>query len=167
MENKTVYEPGKFTFKMFEDLVNSLQKQKESRNVIRYVGRSQLEIEKLIGDEEPKSKKRLEEIYSEIDKETKESHWKNAALFIEKYGKELYAFCDNISNKDCFLSYTEGEYLWWNAIETGEIDEDDDFLIVLKKGVFSYVKSIAGGYAGKEVIEEDITKERVLELLKK
>lgn len=166
-ENKIVYNPKELSVKMLKDVLKSFYEQKAPRETIRYVGRRQLEIEKLMLSNKQEDKTRLQEIYEEIDREMKASHCKSAEMFIEKYGQILYAFCDNISKDNYFLSNKDGNYLWWDAIETGEADEDDYFRVVLEKGVFSYIKDLCGGYAGKEILETNITTERVLELLKK
>lgn len=165
-ENRVIYELGSFSFEELKSIVEE-RNEKYERKLTFHTSPRGSEMFGLLLNPTPENKLRLGEISKEIQKEAKESHVKNAELFIEKYGRVLYAFCEKISKKESFLAYKTGDYLCWDAIETGEVDEDDSFMVIFSKGEFSYIRDTCSGYGDRDILEKDIKKERVLQLLKK
>lgn len=80
------------------------------------------------------------------------------------YGKELFDFVKSILKENFLYAKRSPYLLTWDV----NSDEDDNYLdVCFYDGKFEYRKHICGGYAGVEVLESDISKERVIELIHK
>lgn len=104
-------------------------------------------------------KAKMDTIYANISISQFRIRIRNESYFIKQYGIDLFSFVKSISDKDAF----QKEYMDWN-IRT-DYDSDDSYDITLHKGKFNYVLSSCGGYAGRTVLEENISRDRVVELL--
>jgi hypothetical protein len=106
----------------------------------------------------PEIEARLEELYAGIEADTRAREKKNKEAFILENGQSLYTFIDNLG-----VDWSSDKKSFYWEISS---DENDDYWSVLfYKGEFSYIKDICGGYAGREVLEKNISKKRVVELL--
>lgn len=109
------------------------------------------------------NKKRVDDLSAELSK-TLEWAQKNAELsFIAEHGQELLDFVKAISKKNFLVGQTKPYSLSWEI--KWDSDSDDYWVIRFWKGKFDYVKEICGGYAGAETLEENLSSERVMELL--
>ncbi len=109
------------------------------------------------------NQKRLDDLHRQNSLAIMHGHQKNIPEFIELNGQDVYDFVCTIHPNSNFLFALQSPFsLWWNVKD----DENDDYWkIRLCKGQFDYTKEICGGYAGSEMIEENISQARVLELL--
>jgi len=113
-----------------------------------------------------KSEERLKAISDKIEKQSNETILRNQKNFIFLYGKDLFDFIISIQNP---------KYTWWMGSDPynfrweikWDSDTEDYWVIRFNKGVFDYVLEECAGYSGYKVLESNISKERVLELLKK
>lgn len=104
---------------------------------------------------------RLKKMQDENTKRLNQSQEKAEIEFLSKYSKEMLEFIRSIS-KEYFLV---GNYILNWAVKN---DDNDNYWEVRFNNVqFDYVLSICGGYAGTEILERNLSFERVLELLKK
>lgn len=106
---------------------------------------------------------RLAKLQTEATERLIKSQKEKEIVFIAEWGQELFDFIAKIS-KPYFLvgKDNNGAFTWevsWDS------DNDDYLQIQFYKGQFNYQRSICGGYGGTEKIEENISRERVLELL--
>lgn len=109
------------------------------------------------------NKKRVDKISEKIKRESAKSQKVNEKRFIGRYGKDLLEFIRSISKDNFLLGANAIDYQYWGI----KSDDDDDYwVITFNKGHFHYLKEISGGYAGTEILEANISQERVLELLK-
>lgn len=113
------------------------------------------------------NKKRVDELSAENTRKIKEGHDKNANEFISEHGQELFDFVSSFSEENFLFTKNRPFYLtWFVADEEQAQDENDNYWkVTFYKGQFNYVKDICGGYAGTEILEENISQERVLELI--
>jgi len=113
-----------------------------------------------------KSEERLRAISDKITKQSNETILRNQKDFILLYGQDLFDFIISISNPKhtLWLGMYPHNFRWevkWDS------DTEDYWVIRFREGVFNYVIEECSGYAGVEILEKNISKERVLELLKK
>lgn len=106
--------------------------------------------------------KRLEEIHGKVSMELTKSQLKKELEFIELYGQDMLDFVKNFS-KPYFLATVNSPFtISWDVKSD---DNDDYWEVIFCKGKFDYRLSICGGYGGHETLEENISRERVLELI--
>ncbi|HUM52926.1 MAG TPA: hypothetical protein PK431_13975 [Chitinophagales bacterium] len=105
------------------------------------------------------NKERLKQLQDENTASLIKSQQKAEIEFLGKYSKETLEFIRSIS-KEYFLV---GSYILHWGIKSD--DNDDYWEVRFNDGQFEYVLSICGGYAGTEILERNLTFERVLELL--
>lgn len=110
--------------------------------------------------------KRLNEINEEITKEILENHLFRKKIFIKEYGQEIFDFCESISKPTFLANKDYPYYLSWDCYSKENDDEDDYRIVYFYKGVFKYCIKYAGGYGGENVEEENLSFERVKELIK-
>lgn len=109
------------------------------------------------------TKKELDRLSAENTASLIKTQNKNKEKFVKEYGEGVFYFIETISDKYFLVGKSEPFYLSWNF----RSDENDDYWSIrFYKGEFEYVMDICGGYGGTEVLEKNISTERVLELLK-
>lgn len=109
---------------------------------------------------------RLKAINDKISKEAAETKQRNIQDFINLYGADMYVLVEKLNNpKYTHWMGSDPHYFTWEI--RWDEDRDDTYVVRFFKGKFDYVVQSCGGYAGTTVLETDITKERVLELLSK
>lgn len=118
---------------------------------------------KNIVDPSDNNKKRLEKLHEENRKSLDAFQREAEIKFIGLYGEDTLAFIKRLKNREYFLVGSVGLIsLSWDV----KSDENDNYWTVsFYRGKFSYRLLIAGGYGGVETLEENISHERVLELL--
>lgn len=118
---------------------------------------------KNMADPSEENKKQLELLENENTQRLEKWQKQGEAKFAELYGEEMLAFIKTLPNREYFLINDISLLsLNWDI----KSDENDDYWYInFYKGEFSYRVSHAGGYAGVETLEKNITKERVRELL--
>lgn len=108
------------------------------------------------------TKKRVDFLSAENSRKIKEGHDKNAIEFIAEHGQQLFDFVSSISKENFLFTKNKPFHLSWDI----DSDEDDNYWQVsFYNGKFDYEKLVCGGYAGTETLEENISQERVLELI--
>jgi len=114
------------------------------------------------------NKKILDGLYDKLTKNLDASQQKKEAEFIEEHGQQLFDFVKSLSKDRFLIGKDKPFYLsWFVADEEQAKDEDDNYWkVTFYKGQFDYVQDICGGYAGSETLEKNISRERVLELMK-
>jgi hypothetical protein len=109
------------------------------------------------------TKKELERLDAKNISDLNEWQSKAEKEFISEYSQDLFEFIKSISKEYFLVGKSKPFGLSWNISS----DENDNYFTVrFYKGKFDYVEDICGGYAGTEILEENISHERVLELLK-
>lgn len=110
-----------------------------------------------------KTKAELEKLSKESDEKLKRWQEDAETQFIARHGEATFEMVKSISDKYFLVGKSAPFYLSW-VISSDE--SDNYYLITFSQGYFDYVEDIAGGYAGRNILEHDIRFSRVLELLK-
>ena len=110
------------------------------------------------------TKATLDRLYAENEKRLIESQAKKEAEFIGLYGQELFDFVKGISEKEYFLvSKDKPFYLSWTVEDDSENEEY--WAVRFINGSFSYANLSYSGYGETKVLEDNISQQRVLELI--
>jgi len=75
----------------------------------------------------------------------------------------LLEFVKSISKEHFLVGQYKPYSFRWEV--KADYDNDDYWVVRFRNGSFDYEKEVCGGYAGIEILEINISKERVLELL--
>lgn len=111
------------------------------------------------------SKGKLKQISEDNQKYYKAEQEKEEIRFVSMYGADMLAFVKHITKDFSLLGKSLSDYsLHWDV--RTDTENDNYWTIRFYKGRFDYTLEIAGGYGGREILESDISKERVKELLK-
>lgn len=115
-------------------------------------------------DPSEQNKKQLDEISSFINKSLDESQQRCENEFIQKYGQDVFEFVKKLSlNKPHFLVGKDNLLRW----DVSDDTENEEYEVVrFYKGIFDYARMSYSGYGETVVLEDKLSKERVLELLK-
>lgn len=113
----------------------------------------------------PETRAKLNDCYAKNEAYLKTEQEKIRQQFINELGYDMYQFVAELMKSKYFLvGKTNPFRLEWNL---GSDDNDDYWSIKFQKGRFDYVLDICGGYGGTQILEKDISKNRVLELINK
>lgn len=111
------------------------------------------------------NKKILDDISEEINKDLQETQERYEKEFIELYGIENLEFIRKLSlGKHYFLIQSQKFVHRFTVVDDEENDEYES--VLFSNGKFYYLRESYSGYGETVWIENDITKKRVLELLK-
>lgn len=104
----------------------------------------------------------LKKLEDENTKSLQLSQAKKEAEFVIEHDLSTLEFIRSISTGYFLVGKSVPFALTWDI----KYDENDDYWEVsFYKGEFFYRKQICGGYAGTDILEKRISKERVMELL--
>ena len=111
----------------------------------------------------PESKAKLELFDAKNKAYLKEEQRKLQLQFIQEYDDTMYQFVSELMKSEYFLVGKSNPFhITWNL---GSDDNDNYWTIRFYKGQFDYILEVCGGYGGTEILESNISKERVKELI--
>lgn len=105
---------------------------------------------------------RLNKVSEAISIERYSRQIKAEMNFAFLYGRDTLDFVKSISKEHALAFKEPPYYLTWDI----KSDENDDYWeVAFVKGIFRYQIQIGAGYGGTEILEDNISHERVLELI--
>lgn len=110
------------------------------------------------------TKAEVDRISGIISEKVKRNQIEAEKVFVELYGEEILSFVKSISREN-FLSAKSHPYCLSWEVKT-DYDNDNYWVVNFSKGKFSYCLEAASGYGGIKILEDSISQERVLELIK-
>lgn len=109
------------------------------------------------------TKKTLDELQAKNHQRIVEMQIKAESDFISLYGQDIFDFVQGISKENFLATVSKPYSLSWEI--KFDSDNDDYWSVGFFKGHFNYVKDICGGYGGRDILEANISIDRVKELL--
>jgi hypothetical protein len=113
-------------------------------------------------DPSEQNKRRLDSIHNKMDTESSIINSRKEREFLLKWGSITTNFIKSLFPEEKYPFIKESFY--WNI--KSDYDNEDHWQIRWREGKFRYEKLIASGYAGIEVLEDNLSFDRVLELFK-
>lgn len=116
------------------------------------------------------SKSLLDKLSAENTQRLNKSQQQASEEFIFVHGKPLYEFIKSISKKYFLVGKYKPFHLSWDVKEEfneeGDSENDNYRDVSFYNNQFNYRIQYCGGYAGSKIIEENISQQRIIELIK-